>query len=85
MSKGRLKGGILMSYSWATPKRCTVKLKSQDSNDILSIPNMSYDTQKTSVDTYAEQANKILDIGGLAVVADENAKRVVNDTSAEED
>ena len=73
-----------MSYSWSSPKRCTVKLKSQLSNDMISIPNMSFDTLKTSVDDYAAQANKILDIGGMSVIADENAKRVVDDVSEED-
>ncbi len=63
-----------MAFTFASKPVATLKAKSADSNTTYSYGGINKDID--TPDNAAAQLNKILAIGGLSVVADENMKLI---------
>ena len=68
-----------MAYSFTTTPTATVKAKSATSIDIYTIKGIN--SSLTSVDDTTSEINKILDIFGKQVVADENTTMTITKES----
>ena len=63
-----------MAWTFVTKPVATLKAKAADSNTVYSYGGINKDVD--TPDNAAAQLNKILAIGGLSVVVDENLKLV---------
>ena len=66
-----------MAFTFQSKPTATIRAKSADSTDILSVAGVN--RNETSGDNAATQLNKLLNIGGLSVVADKNMKKIVTE------
>lgn len=71
-----------MALAFNNKPVATIKAKAADGTEIITISGVT--TAATTPENAATQINKILDIGGRAIVADENMTRIRTEEAVNE-